>query len=49
MKNGSWRKDLIELPLPILVMVAFGVLAILFVLLRLLGKKPKKEEKKKEK
>lgn len=49
LKNGSWRKDLTELPLTILSMISAGILIVLFVLFRMMVKKPKVEEKKKRK
>jgi len=48
LKNGAWRKYLGDLPLSSLAIISSGVMIVLFVLLRLVGKKPKKEEKKKK-
>lgn len=49
MKNGSWKKDLGQIPLSNLAVISSGILFVLFVLFKLIVKKPKKDEKQKKK
>ncbi|KAJ6639353.1 Thioredoxin domain-containing protein [Pseudolycoriella hygida] len=49
LKNGSWRKGLYELPLTFIGIIAASVLVVLFLILKLVTKNPKKEEKRNRK